>query len=275
LQDDFTELLRTPLAVQGGRFDADLSRCPPRLKQAIVDDARAGADARLAVYQRQYWLRLFSVMQGELLLTSRLIGAFTFNRLACRFLLDRPPQHADLGRIVEGFEPWLLRHRAWLARLQAPPPLDAVLQAVKVDMAFRRAWLAPLQPAWSPSAEEGASLAMRRLRLADHATLIDESWPLVAMRMDLVRDPSPEQVSLASPARRHWAILRTDKGFGQLRLEPRQAQLYRECTRRPLQDALATLQRSAQGREQGEDASKVQQWFAQGVALGLWSGVEP
>lgn len=273
LQDDFSQLLRTPLSVKSGQLTADLSKCPARLRQLATARTGADPDAGLIIYQRQYWLRLFTVMQTELLLTSRLVGAFTFNRIASRFLLDHPPQHSDIGHVVDGFESWLPRQRALLARLKVTLPTPALHQAVSVDLAYRRAAVAAIAPPWKPSAEEAETLAGQRLQLAAHASLLQEAWPLVHARTALQRDPSPEHIALDAPAARHWAVVRTDDGFGQLRLQPRQATLYLECTRRPLKDAIAKLQQTVNKPEQASLTTKVQQWFAQGIAIGLWAGV--
>lgn len=267
-QDDFAGLLRTPLCFASGRLSSDLSGCAPRLLQGTVGDARE----RLGIYQRQYWMRLFTVLQGELLLTSRLIGAFAFNQLASEYLLVHPPRHEDLGELVAGFAPWLSAQQGAVQGLQDAQGGAAVETAIVIDLAFRRALLSPVRTLWKPSPTEVAALPGRHLRLAEHATLVTERFPLLQTRLALMQDPSPEQVSLGAPCKQDWVILGGTTGVVYKRLSSAQAALYRECSRRRLQDALKVFSAEQPDEVGAGLAGQVQAWFAQSIELGLWSG---
>ncbi len=277
LQQDFTTVLRTPLDTRAKTFLPDLTRCPAALTDAVLDGTRGTGLERLGVYQRQYWLRLFTVMQGELPLSARLIGLYRFNQLVQRYLGDRPPHEHDLGRVADRFAAWLDANHSALHSLDIRLPREPLAQAVSVDEAWRQVWLAERTPRFTPNADDAARLPQLRLIASPSCRLVDTDWPFVEARRTLMTDLSAEHIAL--PARlgraRHWLIARTDVGIGQLRLVPRQAQLYRLCATLPLEQAVARLAEQCSRQERKDLTTQVQQWLAQSMELGLWMGAAP
>src|SRR6185436_18864497 len=122
-------MLRTPLDRSSGTLSATPSAYDPLVR--AVDGPRGSASERLAVYNRQYWFRLFRVMQGCFPLTTRLLGHWTFNGHAGRFLLEHAPHGWDIEQASEGFVTWLATSLKGglgppqLASQLHPPPASA------------------------------------------------------------------------------------------------------------------------------------------------------
>jgi hypothetical protein len=158
-------------------------------------------------------------------------------------------------------------------------PKPALMQSVALDYAWQRVWMTPKAATWKPSAEEASALASARLVFAPDVALLTEDWPLLDLRACLVEQSERlEHDHVALPKRlakpRHWALVRTDKGLGHVRLQDKQMQLYRACLNQPLDAAIARVTSGASRKAQLELTSQVQAWFVQGMELGLWSGVQ-
>jgi Putative DNA-binding domain len=278
-QRRFGAMLRTPLDRASGTLRAQSSSYEEALCQEILPGPALSPAERLAIYNRQYWCRLFGVLQSEYPLTARLFGFWLFNEQAARFLLARAPGSADIHEAADGFDE-LLREtlpdpvHTGSGRL----PRTALLQACAIDAAWRRALAAPVEPAFRPSGEDAARLGSSRLRPRGGWTVLEESWPLLQLRRDLARDASGEGAAPLPPrleSPQWWVLFRAPGGAAQLALAPRQAQLFRLLARYTVAEALARLEAAARPRERARLPADVRSWLAQSVELGFWSGIEP
>lgn len=269
-QARFSSVLRTPLDRGSGRLRAEPERYDSAALAEVADAPPIGPAARLAVYNRQYWLRLFGVLHSELPLTARLCGYWRLNGYAARFLLAHPPSRRDVHEAATGFAAFLKK------ALDEPDPLRAALcEAAAIDEAWRRAVYAPAETAWR-AGDGGAQLAEERLRPAAGFGVVEEHWPLVGLRQQLIGAPGEAPVELparlASP--QHWAIFRAPTGVGLLALAPVQARLFALLGEHPLAEALALLEAGASPGERALLPSRVRAWLAQSVELGLWAALE-
>lgn len=306
LQRGFGAVLRAPLDRSSGALRA----VPAGYDAATVERIGGDAPARLAVYNRQYWFRLFNVLQGEMPLVTALAGAWTFNELAGRFLLDHPPRGVDLASAADGFDGFLEAH--------APPegivpdglssrlPRAALVQAASVDQAFRRALSAPEEASFRPSPADAARLGRCRLVPSRALSVVDEGWPLLELRRDLSHagppkmGPASRASALPAPhagGPRSWALFRARGpapgppgaasakergGAGEaiagspraVPLHPLQAALLRHLRAHPVGAALALLEAESAGVDTAALASRVRQWLAEGMDLGFWTGLE-
>ena len=162
----------------------------------------------MAVYNRQYWFRLFAVLQREFRLTARLMGMWTFNGYASKFLERHPPRHYDVQRAADGFAEFLLG----VLLAGGPARLDeldevALREASQIDQAFRTVLAAPAQEPFVIAAAQAQQLARARLLAAPTWVLLSESWPLMALRQQLANDEGEAAVPLPEPHAqvRHWA----------------------------------------------------------------------
>lgn len=269
MQWRFGAVIRTPLDRGSGTLRAATEAYGPDALAEAVDGPRRAAGERLAIYNRQYWFRLFGVMQTAFPLTSRLIGHWHFNGHAARFLLDHPPRHWDLDRAPDGFEDLL---GGWLGD---DPRRDLLIDAARLDAAWRRIFRAPAVAPFQPAASDAARLLDARLEPSPATALVMERWPLLALRSEAAaargeaRVAAPERLS--SP--RWWVLVREATGIRQLGLEARESELLALLRTHTVREALARLEAACPEAERGALPANAQRWLAQGVARGLWAGL--
>ena len=250
-QRQFGEVLRTPLGRETLSLRANTSAYDAALCRQI--DA-AQPTERLAVYNRQYWFRLFGVFHGEFPTVTKLLGAWTVNGLVNDFLLAHPPRGWDLGEAADGFVEHVESLRV------SSVPLQALQQAAHIDEAFRAVRRAPPQPRFVPTQEDAPRLASSRLVRSRATRIVDEDWPLLALRR------GSAELGPQHAATRSFVICRYDRGERVVPLEQQEARLFRLLDEKCLEDALANLDEGLAGA--------VQRWFARGIELGLWTGME-
>lgn len=261
-QARFGEAIRTPL----DRASGTLTATPAAYDAELV--ASTVRPERLAVYNRQYWFRLFDVLQAAFPLTARLLGFWEFNAHAARFLTANPPRGWDVDEAADGFEVFFL--------LEAPPTdrddFDALAEAVLIDGAWRTVRRAPEATPFRPSADDAARLPEARLVRSPAVAFVDERWPLLELRAKVsgaARTALPPRL----PSARSWAIVRRDDGIARLPLEPREAELFALLARHTVSEALARLEASCTPDEQATLPEKTRAWLARSVERGFWTGM--
>jgi hypothetical protein len=279
LQVRFGAVLRTPL----DRSSGTLRPVPAHYDGKLMEDVSGGpslsAGEQLGVYNRQYWCRLFGVLQTEYRLTARLLGFWRFNDYAARFLLEHPPRGYDIHRVADGFDEFLgialpkHLHRGGGSAL----PRGALLEAATVDLAFRRLLYAPDEPVYRPTGEDVARLGAGRLLPSSRWMVLEEHWPLVELQRQLVDDSGEDAVLLPPklPAPRSWLLYNTMEGATMVSIVPaRAAKLFRLLARHSVGEALARLEATCPFKARAELPEKVQRWLAQSVELGFWIGFD-
>ena len=273
-QKEFTQVLRSPLDLSSGMMRADTEKYPRKLSQQIMTEIPGAANRGLSVYNRQYWFRLFGALQSEFPLVSRLLGYWRFNGLAMRFLSEHPPQEVELHRIGRGFCAWLAKE--WLARelpAKSAIPKIALTQAAHLDEEWSRIFLAPEQPRWHPTPDDAAQLLELKFTPTAALAIVEQQWPLLALRSQLSNYPGEGAIPLPSSLAQleHWALLRTDEGIGELLLAPRQARLYHLMSNHTLGEALATLEQECSDVPPEQLQREIASWTQQSVELGFWA----
>lgn len=261
IQRRFGELVRTPLDATSGTLRAQ----PKRYDETLVAAVQGAARARLAVYNRQYWFRLLTVMQHSWQLTARLLGLFHFNLHAQAFLLEHPPCEYDLRSATLGFDHYLAARRT--------EPL--VLEAAALDATFARVFHAPAEPRFDPKKHSRRALLQRKLIRSSAYARFEEHWPLVELRSQL-QDDSSESAEPAPPplrAAQTWAIYRNPQGIAQLHLTPWQARLMTLLEHHPLGEALALLEAEAPAETRSSLPDQTQTWIAQAIHHGFWTAL--
>lgn len=261
-QARFGSVIRTPLDRSTGTLRATPDKYDPAL------DA---PPARLAVYNRQYWFRLFTVLQDAFPLTTRLLGHWHFNEQAARYVLAHPPTGWDIDRVPDGFASFLLE------TLDDVPERDVLCEAARIDDAWRRVFAAPPAAPFRPTQEDAERLLDARLVPSPAVAVIEEHFPLFDLRRKVRGDASEARVALpaALPRSRWWAIVRAETGIGQLPLEPREGELLALLRRLPVRDALAEIEAACPDAERVDLPARTQAWLARSVQLGFWVGIEP
>ena len=270
-QARFGAVIRTPLDRATGTLRATPDAYDPGVGAKDAHNATSGE--RLAVYNRQYWFRLFTVLQATFPLTTRLLGHWSFNDYAARFLLASPPRSWDIDDAAEGFEGF------FAAALDAPRvgpsglEREALIEAVAIDAAWRAVLRAPDLAAYRPSAEDAARLLDARLTPSPAVAVLEEHWSLVELRQSLLGDAGQAPVSLPARRAQWWALARQPNGVARVRLEPREGELLTLLRRYPVREALGRLEQACSAQERGELPERARRWLARGVELDFWIGI--
>lgn len=279
LQARFGAVLRTPLDRSSGTLRGQPEAYEAALCQRVQDGPGLGPEQRMSVYNRQYWFRLFGVLQNEYPLTAALLGYWRFNDYAARFLLKNPPRDLDIHMAAEGFDGFLSdsvpEPSVPLDPSKPALPRAALLEAALLDAALRRALYEPDEPRLRLAETDAECFARGRLRPRTGLTVLSESWPLVALRRQLGARRTGGSVSLPPSHSRQvfWAVFSTEGGTGQLELSWLQAQLFLLLSERPVAEALARLEASCPSPERPALPARVQGWLAQSAELGFWSAL--
>ncbi len=269
LQARFGSIIRTPLDRSTGTLRAAVTEYDPVAVSDASDGPRSVATERLAVYNRQYWFRLFTVLQRSFPITVRLLGAWEFNGYASRFLITHPPRGWDLDHAPDGFERFLVE------ALEGHAQVDALVDAATLDDAWRRLFRAPETRPFHPSAEDAARLLDARLVMSPAMAVVRERYPLLEARASLLAMrfaapiAPPERLDVA----RWWGLAREPAGVRHLPLEAREGELLSLLSETTVRDALATLEARCSDQERAALPTNAQRWLARSVERGVWSAM--
>lgn len=287
-QGAWTSLLTSPLDASSGTFRERREVYPEALKMEVSvpqgPTPSVSTDDRLALYHQQYWMRLFTTLQGHLPRFALSVGYWHFNHLASLHLQHSPPRHFDLERIADGLAARVeaalndlengKANQAWVARLKASrAPNELLQQALWLDVCERRVFEAPFAPRWAPTASELAALATLRLRVAPALELVVESWDLIAhSSLNAVAAPTAAPRRLAKP--RHWALFRTTYGVSRMQLSAPCAKFLELCRRVTFGQALAELESLATPQQLMMVRRELPQWIQLALTHHWWLGAQ-
>ncbi|MGD0679030.1 MAG: DNA-binding domain-containing protein [Polyangiaceae bacterium] len=272
-QARFGAVIRTPLDRTSGTLAATTSGYDERIVVDALDGPTATGADRLAVYNRQYWFRLFEVLQNAFPLTSRLIGYWAFNEYATRYLRVRPPRGWDIDQVGDGFGAFFEE----TLECKDPARRCGLVEAACIDVAWREVVRAPKSAAFRPSAADAERLLDARLVPSPAWRIIREHRPLLDLRKWLLCDSTQSLVELPPPMprARSWALVRRDDGILQIALEPREAELLVLLGDTSVGDALARVERGCGPEERALLPAQARAWLARSVKLDFWSGLRP
>ncbi|WP_437688154.1 HvfC/BufC N-terminal domain-containing protein [Sorangium sp. So ce176] len=299
LQRDFTAVLRSPLDPDTGVFRERQDLYPARLVAQLKGGPGSAAPSeRLALYHRQYWMRLFTALQTSFPRVSRAVSYWHFNHLAAQHLAEHPPRHVDLDEAARGFSARLrgalrsldgarrdrrpgrpAREDAWCRRIElSRAPVAMVRQALEMDEAERHAYESPFEGLWRPTPEELARLALSseaRLRFAVSCTLTREDWDLA--RFSRLAGVDQDE-GAPGPLRRHpstrcWVFARSAGGTTTTAVDPLFARLLERCRELPFGQALADVEQACSAAEAAQLRAHLQGWIALALSSGWWTGL--
>lgn len=268
-QGRFGAVVRTPLDRGTGTLRATPAAYDRDALGEALDGPRTRAGERLAVYNRQYWFRLFGVMQTAYPLTARLLGHWFFNEHAARFFLAHPPHSWDIDRAPDGFDGFLA------GSLGDDVPRDALIEAAGIDAAWRLLFRAPATVPYRPDAADGLRLLDGRLLPSPAVAVVVERWPLLALKSSLAGARGESIVPLPPPLPQPcwWALMREPTGIRRVPLEPREGELLRLLGRHTVRDALAGLEGECPEDERAALPTNARRWLARSVERGFWAGL--
>jgi Putative DNA-binding domain len=299
-QEEMGRVLKTPLAMNAGRFRAPVESYPPDFVKDVRNDA-PGAVARLELYHEQYWRRLFNTFQEAFPRTARALGYFWFNALVAEFLKNHPPKSFDLGNSAEGFFSWSTAaldemnpsrkagpsgyqvietplqfmvpasNRSSAADVlgSVAAPWSLVAQALHLDEAERRAFRTAWEAPWSPSILERRRLPEMRLRYASSFSLLRLDYELPLGRSAESEELSPERRK--TPL--HVVILRAPRGIGTYPVDPIFARLLALARGSSFGHAVNQTEKALTGALRDHLAQSVDSYIDRALTQGFWIGV--
>lgn len=275
-QARFGDVLRTPLDRAPGTLTPTPDAYDRDVLESSLDGATLDGAARLAVYNRQYWCRLFDVLHGAFPLVCRLQGYWQFNAFAGRYLQAHPPRGWDLDDVPQGFADWFASDLDVSApSLEAGVDARALIEAARIDAAFRTVFRAPDAPVFRPGAEDAAHLPEARLTPSPAAVIVEEHSALLELRRGILADTTERRFPFppAHPARRAVALFRAGDRTVEAPLEPMEAELLHLLCDHPVRDALARLERACPDAERASLPERTGAWLAKSVERGWWTGM--
>ncbi|MFO0614665.1 MAG: DNA-binding domain-containing protein [Polyangiaceae bacterium] len=276
-QARFGAVVRTPLDRATGTLRATPGAYDPIAVDGTLDGPVLPRGERLAVYNRQYWFRLFRVLHDAFPLVCRLVGYWTFNAIAARYLEAHAPRGWDLDTVPDAFAAFLVTALDGSVEGFAPAAAEreAIGEAAAIDAAYRDVFRAPPVAPFRPSAEDAARLLGARLERSPAVAILEEQSALADLRRTILREPSERRAAFprAWPEIRRFALVRGAEGTGEIPLEAREAELLRLLEAHPVRDAVALLERACPSEEREGLPARMQGWLAASVQRGWWSGM--
>ena len=267
-QARFGSVLRTPLDRASGTLTAATAKYDPQLSAEALAGPLANGAERLAVYNRQYWFRLFSVLHAGFPLVARLVGYWEFNEVAAHYLLAHPPRGWDIEQIVDGFPAFFEDSLGE----STPDGRLALIESVRIDAAYREVFRAPSLPCFRPSASDAADLLTGHLVAHPASRIVEEHRALLALRTTLLAAPNSATAELPPLLARPqtWAIVRREAGTAHIPLAPREAELIALLGQHSVADALGRLESSCPAEERANLPEQVRAWLARSIEIGFW-----
>jgi hypothetical protein len=245
----------------------------------IKPNSRLTGFERLEIYNRQYWFRILDSFAEDFPGLRAVIGQKQFDRLARKYLTDCPSQSFTMRNLGSRLLPWIEAHAEF-----TEPHRDLALDMVRLEWshieAFDSAERQPLTPAQIAGLNGDAKLSLQpyiRL-LRPHYAVDDILLALKGSSRDvavlnnrlrmnwLLRFGGPEEIFLA--------VHRAEFSVHYRRLEPGEFAVLTGLQRGlSIGDAIEGALANRAG-EDGDCASKVQEWFGIWSKLGwlsLWS----
>lgn len=265
-QRQFSEILRTPLDTSSRQLRARKNEYHSTFCQGVLPRPKIKAPEHLAIYNCQYWFRLFAVLQNEFPLTARLLGYWQFNQMAQDFLVQKPPQQVDIAQAGSGFVEFVKTR---------PVMKPALKQAVQIDQAWNKIFSAPDEKPWRFDSSLGDRWSSLQLIPREAMAFISEDWPLMQMRAQSLRDPGEGALKLPHRLSKTqwWCIIRFAENYAEIPLEPLQTILYDRLTKMPIAEALGTLEQELSLGDANILISNTQRWLSQSMQWDMWVGV--
>jgi hypothetical protein len=233
----------------------------------------SGAE-RLAIYNRQYWFRMFEVLQSAFPLVSRLLGFWEINEHFGRYLEAHPPTDWDIDGISDGFVAFFessLANDAG-ATIDTSANRRALIEAARLDERYLRVFHAPPVTPFRPTAEDAAHLLDARLVESPAVAIFEEHSALAEARRKILADPSINRVAFPKPhpEARFVALARNGESTFEIPLDPLEARLIRLLRENTVREAMAKLEAACPPDQRAELPAKTQQWLADAVSRGFW-----
>jgi hypothetical protein len=147
----------------------------------------------------------------------------------------------------------------------------ALVQAARIDEAFRSVLRAPEQARFSPTAEQLGELEGARLLRSPAVRVLEETWPLLQLRAAPYDGEAALPVPAAHAQAQHWLLCGTAEAYRIVQLTAPHARFLEMLLEHTVGEALATIE-LAHG-DAPDLAAQIQRWLAEGARLNVWTGL--
>ena len=272
-QAGFSGALRVALKSESGTFRTDVSQIDHADHLGLSTGGRGGS--HFHAYNLQYWFRLFGVLQSEFPLTARILGLWSFNHVAMRYLTEHPPYTVDIAEVGSRLVSFLERQSTSdypSHAKMAGTSWRALVQSARIDAAWRAVFLAPSEVIWRPTQDEIERFAHMTLTMSKTVALVCENWDLVELRARMVDQAGEQRVLLPRQldAVRHRALIRNDQAVTWIELDLLEAKLLELLAQMPVNEAMQRFEGECSGVPRATLPGLVQRWIARSMQLNLW-----
>ncbi len=177
VQKKFSQAMRMPALFDTGTLSFNSAGYDSLFTENILARGAQSGRERLAIYNEQYWYRLFTALQEDYPLLANTLGFWVFNQLVSAYLSQRPSLDPFLENLSMGFADFLHTSDLGLSKME--------LQIASIESALLRAFYAPQLSHLSSELPTLDSLKLNENTvLAFHAgfSLFAEDWNLVQCR---------------------------------------------------------------------------------------------
>jgi hypothetical protein len=249
--------------------------------EIIKPNDRLTSFERLEIYNRQYWLRLFSGFTEDFPGVRATLGDRRFDALSRAYLKACPSRSFTLRNLGSRLESWLRAHPRWAGNRQ-----KLVVDMARLEWADIEAFDGKAEAVLQPEDLAGANPSRLRLRLQPYIQLLDLRYPVDDLLLTVREDAPPDSADasnafserhkrkrVAAVARLHpapifLAVHRMEYSVYFRRLEPEEFAILRRLRQGK------SLDQATQGSFRGsripreERAPQLAQWFHNWAALG-------
>jgi len=265
-QADFAQAMCAPIDIynDAGDFTLAQDRYPAGLVERVLPRGGSPPQDRLAIYNRQYWFRLLTVLQEEYPLLRHWLGLVEFNRMAVAYLDAHPSTSPTLRELSDHLVAFLGGGDHRWAR-------EDLRQGARLGHLFIRAFDAATLPPLDAAAA-GDALLTAPLTLQPHWALFVEDWDLVACRRRARAAEDDATVITPTPVRGYWAIYRGGGGLSAEPLDAHQhALLSRLAAGEPFGAACEALAAGLAPDALAAVQGAIGGWFARWMSLGWFA----
>jgi hypothetical protein len=246
----------------------------------IKPNDRLTSFERLEIYNRQYWLRLFSSMIEDFPGLRSVLGGRRFDAMCKAYLVDCPSRSFTLRNLGSRLESWVGKHPQWAGSKQA-----LALDIVRLEWAEIEAFDGKAEVALRPEDLNPLDSSSLRLELQPYIRLLSLHYPVDDLLLEVRKDDTDtdfasntfqerrkrkrvQAVAKLKPADIFLAVHRFDDSVYFRRIEPEEFAILSGLRKgKPLDQAIETALRKTSIPLEERPAA-VQGWFQNWAALG-------
>lgn len=265
-QAAFGNCISTPLDLDGDDgYGARPEAYDPRILEVMEPNDRMTGPERLGIYNRQYWYRLFTIMQNEFPLLRHILGCSTLNELSSDYLQAYPSKTYDVSALGYRLAEFLQANDRWGS--------SQLSQAARLEWLVSRAFVAEQKPKLDPQAltpNQQLGLDGCKLTFQPYVHFFHEDWNVVEQHLRVKDDEDDELEVQMEEGVTEWIIFRLGTAIRMEPVELLQRRLLEAIVESPsLSDGMNATFAGLTDEQLAGVATDVQAWFSTWVSWGI------